>query len=216
MLNRVLVLDASGKGAQAAIFDGPKCLATGSLTGEPGLPARLAPMVAELIEQAGAPEAIGVVTGPGGFTGLRASLALAAGLGAGWSVPVYGLDIAQVLAVSLPDLEGRPLWTALHARRDRIFLQRGDVFEAFDKAALPKPTGPVAAAGDAAIWLAASLASVGANVMLTGARAPHLMELARLTLALARSGATPAPLLPAYVDPPEAALPRGGLRPAPA
>jgi hypothetical protein len=70
-------------------------------------------------------------------------------------------------------------------------------------------------AGDAAIPVAAWLAAGNHDVMLTNARLPQAADVA--AVATRRLAGTLAPLAatPLYIDPPEAKLPSGGLRPAP-
>ena len=100
-------------------------------------------------------------------------------------------------------------------RRGRIFLDRAGIIAPESLTALPRPPGPVALAGDAAAEVAARLAARGADVMLTDARLPDAIHVARV--AARRLAGTLAPLeaQPLYVDPPEAKLPAAGLRPPP-
>jgi tRNA threonylcarbamoyl adenosine modification protein YeaZ len=163
-------------------------------------------MAAALLQQAGVTahelDLVAVTIGPGSFTGIRAGLALAHGIALGAGIPVVGVTVGEALADSLPHLGGRRLWTAIGSRRGRIFLERDGIVEARPLDDLPAPDGPVAVAGDAAVALAARLAARDGDVMLTDAR--------RLAGALPARAAQPL-----YVDPPEARLPAGGLRPAP-
>jgi len=55
------------------------------------LPAR----VAELLDGK-TPQAIGVVTGPGSFTGIRLGLAYAKGLAMGWNIPLVGINMFEL------------------------------------------------------------------------------------------------------------------------
>ena len=180
-----------------------------------GLPEALAPALAELLVSAGLPELVGVVVGPGSFTGLRAGISLAQGIGLGACVPVLGVTVAESLAEALPFLGGRSLWVACAARTGRLFLDRGCGMEPFAEDALPRSVGRVAVAGDAANVVATVLASRGVDVMLTSARAPSPVCVA--AVAARRFAGLLAPLapLPLYVDAAEAKLPAGGLRPAP-
>ncbi len=114
----------------------------------------------------------------------------------------------------LPALE-RPLWVAIRARRDRIFLLRGDRAEAFADADLPVPEEPVALAGDAADEAAAWFAAKGADVLLTGAANLEPVWVGRAALARRAAGLPPHEAVPLYIDPPEAKLPAAGLRPPP-
>ena len=82
--------------------------------------------------------------------------------------------------------------------------------------ALPVPDGKVAVAGDAAAAVAARLAARDADVMLTDARLPIARHVAVVAERRFSGELRPLPAQPLYVDPPEARLPAGGLRPPPA
>ncbi|MGE0417552.1 MAG: tRNA (adenosine(37)-N6)-threonylcarbamoyltransferase complex dimerization subunit type 1 TsaB [Acetobacteraceae bacterium] len=217
---RILALDSSLTRCTAAVVVDSVLVAGQQADATRGQAAMLPVMVEAVLAQAGLAaidlELVAVTVGPGSFTGIRAGLALAHGIGLGVGCPVVGVTVAEALASSLPHLGRRILWTAIDSRRGRIFLDRGagPVPCALD--ALPSAPQPVAVAGDAAIEVSARLAARGANVMLTDARMPlgrHVALVAERRLA----GALP-PLLaqPLYVDPPAARLPAGGLRPPPA
>jgi tRNA threonylcarbamoyl adenosine modification protein YeaZ len=180
-----------------------------------GLPELMPLMAARLIAAAGLPDLIAVVVGPGSFTGLRAGIALAQGVALGGAVPIVGVTVAEALADALPALDRRVLWVAMESRRGRIFLDRDNDLAAFALDALPDARGPVAVAGDAANPVAAWLAARGADVMLTDARRPLPLHVARVALRRAAGGLRPLAAVPLYVDPPEAKLPAGGLRAAP-
>ncbi|MEJ0046850.1 MAG: tRNA (adenosine(37)-N6)-threonylcarbamoyltransferase complex dimerization subunit type 1 TsaB [Rhodospirillales bacterium] len=184
---------------------------------ERGLPAAIPPLVAGLIARAGTPELVAVVVGPGSFTGLRAGISVAQGVGLGAGVRVVGVSVAEALADALPLLGGRELWVASDSRRGRIFLERdGEITPvALDALPTPLPRQRVAVAGDAAIAVAGALAARGADVMLTSAKRPtarHVAVVGERRAAGALPWLEPVPM---YVDAPEAKLPAGGLRPAP-
>jgi tRNA threonylcarbamoyl adenosine modification protein YeaZ len=169
---------------------------------------------------AAALDAVGVTVGPGSFTGLRAALALAHGIALGAGCPVVGVTVGEAIAEAFPQLGTRRLWTAIDSRRGRVFLDRGpngseDDIASFELANLPVPDGPVAIAGDAAILVAACLAASGVDVALTDLREAlprHVAVAAARRLARELS---PREAQPMYIDPPEAKLPAGGLRPPP-
>jgi tRNA threonylcarbamoyl adenosine modification protein YeaZ len=159
-------------------------------------------------------DAVAVCIGPGSFTGLRASISLAHGLAAG-GLPVVGVTVAEALAQQAGDVGGRAVWTAIDSRRGRIFLDRDGEITAIDLIDVQSPTFPIALCGDAAAELATVLTARGADVLLTQARTPDAVDAAAVA---ARRLAGALPLLdvqPLYVDPPEAKLPAGGLRPPP-
>jgi tRNA threonylcarbamoyl adenosine modification protein YeaZ len=160
-------------------------------------------------------DAVAVTVGPGSFTGLRAAMSLAHGLAAA-GVPLVGVTVAEALAEQVVDLGGRSLWVAIDTRRGRVFLDRDGGLRAVELPDLPLPVGPVAVAGDAAIIVCATLAARGVDVRLTDARLPHARYVALAAQRRLDSGLALREVQPVYVDPPEAKLPAGGLRPAPA
>ncbi len=183
---------------------------------EQGLAARLPVLVDDLVTAHGwGLDLVAVVVGPGSFTGLRAGISVATGIGLGLGIAVHGVTVAEALAEGLPALDGRTLWVATHARRGRVFLDTGDGAHGYNTNALPSAACRVAVAGNAANFVAGSLAARGLDVMLTSARAPIAVHVA--AIAVQRQAGERAPLapLPLYVDAPEARLPAGGLRAAP-
>ncbi len=209
-----LALDASGAHAGLAVLaDDGTVLHKIFAPGRPGLIETLP----RLIEQAANSHTItnvAVGTGPGSFTGLRTSISLAQGFAAGAEIPLWGIPADAAFAIAFPQLH-RPLWVVLRARKGRIFLLRDGTAEAFADADIPRPPGPIALAGDAGPEITALLAARGADVLLTNARAIDPAWTARAAQARHAAGLTPLPAQPAYIDPPEAKLPAGGLRPAP-
>jgi tRNA threonylcarbamoyl adenosine modification protein YeaZ len=213
---RVLAIASASGGCAAAMVADGIVLADEKIAAEQGLPAAIPPMVATLIEAGGPPDLVAVVVGPGSFTGLRAGISVAQGVGLGAGVAVVGVTVTEALAEALPHLGGRVLWVANDSRRGRVFLERDGVLESVSLGALPTPRDRVAVAGDAAIAVAAALAARGVDVMLTSAKHPMPRHVAMVGLRRAE-GALPAlQPIPLYVDAPEAKLPAGGLRPAPA
>ncbi len=217
---RILVLDAALACCSAAIVSDGRVVALREHMSDRGraalLPGMAADLLAETSIQAGELDLVAVTVGPGSFTGIRAGLALAWGIGVAAGVPVVGVSVGEVLAEALPHLGNRELWSAIDSRRGRVFLERtGGRIGAYPLDALPVPDGPVAIAGNAAIDTAAWLAARDANVMLTDARFPQPRHIA-IAASRRRTGELP-PLAvqPLYVDPAEARLP-AAPRPAPA
>jgi tRNA threonylcarbamoyladenosine biosynthesis protein TsaB len=158
---------------------------------------------------------VAVTVGPGSFTGIRSGLALAHGIALALGVPVIGVTVGEAIADAFPHLGDRELWTVTHSRRSHIFLERGSGIVSLAQEALPVPKRKVAIAGGAALQVAARLAAQGANVMLTDARFPLSRHIAQVAGRRAAGTVPPRAAQPLYVDPPEARLPAGGLRPPP-
>lgn len=215
----ILVIDAALAHGTVAIVGHAGVQAARSLVGGRGHSTALAPAVVAVLEEAcvtlAALDAIAVTTGPGSFTGLRASIALAQGLAAASGLPLVGVSVAEALAAALQELHGRTLWVATLSRRDRIFLHRDGGTGPVPLDALPPADGPLAIAGDAAIAVAARLAARGDDVRLTDARYPDAVAIATVAATRLHDGAPRPTVLPLYIDAPEARLPAGGLRPAP-
>lgn len=209
-----LALDASGGRAGIALVD-----EAGAAPRRWAAPLRpgLIETLPRLLEEAVAGQRVShvaICTGPGSFTGLRTSIALAQGFAAAAGVPLWGVDAGAAYGIPFARLH-RPLWVVLRARRGRLFLLRDGGAEAFADDDLPFTRAPIALAGDAANEVAARFAARGGDVMLTNAKAIDPVWVAKAAMARLAAGLPPVPALPVYVDPPEAKLPAAGLRPAP-
>jgi tRNA threonylcarbamoyl adenosine modification protein YeaZ len=181
-----------------------------------GLAAALPGLVQSVLTASGSSlDLVAACVGPGSFTGLRAGLSVATGLALALGIEVVGVTAAEALRAAI-HAPGRQVWIAIEARQDRIFLDTGDGPHGYATDALPDPAGPVAIAGNAAKFVAAALAARNANVMLTNLREPAAAVIAAVAERRAAGDIPPIPSLPLYVDAPEAKLPAGGLRPAPA
>ena len=216
----ILALDGALRHCSVSVVADQRLVATHQQAADRGQSALLAPMAERVLADAGvAPtdlDLIAVTVGPGSFTGIRAALALAHGLGLGLRRPVVGVTVAEALASALPALGGRALWVAIDSRRDRVFLERdGEPPAAFALTALPKPEGPIAIAGNAAVEVAARLAAKDANAMLTDARWPLGRHVALVAARRWAGTLPPVAAQPLYVDPPAVRLPEPGQRPPP-
>jgi tRNA threonylcarbamoyl adenosine modification protein YeaZ len=213
---RILVLDSAlARRTAAFVVDGTVTVLRDE-PGRQGHEAVLPVMAREVLREAATgPDLIAATVGPGSFTGIRAGLALAHGLGLGLSLPVIGVTTGEAIADAFPHLGERELWVVTDSRRGHIFLERSGGVVSLALEALPVPGGKVAIAGGAASQTAARLAARGANVMLTDARYPLPRHIALVAARRHAGGLTPRPAQPLYVDPPEASLPAGGLRPPP-
>jgi tRNA threonylcarbamoyl adenosine modification protein YeaZ len=215
----ILALDAALACCSAAIIADGRVAAIRHHAGARGQAALLAPMADAVLREAACAatrlDAVAVTTGPGSFTGLRAAIALAHGIALAADRPVVGVTVGEALRAALPPLPGWTPWIAIDSRRGRIFLDRDGTIRSIGLHELPAPDAPVAAAGDAAIALAARLAARDARVMLTDARAPHPRCIAAVAERRLAGKIPPLPAQPLYIDPPEARQPDGGLRPPP-
>jgi tRNA threonylcarbamoyladenosine biosynthesis protein TsaB len=218
---RILVLDSALARCTAALVDNEAVVITRSEMHRQGQEAVLPGMAREVLARAPAGETapqvdlIAVTVGPGSFTGIRASLALAHGIGLALGVAVIGVTVGEAIADAFPNLGDRALWTVTDSRRSHIFLERDGETVSLPETAVPLPSGKVAIAGAAALQIAARLAAMGANVMLTDARFALPRHIAVVAARRHAGAVPPRAAQPLYVDPPEARLPQGGLRPPP-
>lgn len=159
--------------------------------------ARLPLLAAELLagRTARVLRAVAVTVGPGSFTGIRAALALAHGVGLAGGRPVLGVTIGAALAWGVPP--GRPFWTAIDSRRGRVFLERNGTVRSYALDDLPEPDGPISLAGDAAAAVATRLIARGHTIVVVPATEPT-------PAGIAAASRHPLPPQPLYVDPPEA------------
>lgn len=194
---RLLALESAGPRCSVAWLENGVLRAERTVEAARGHAAVLPALVQELLAGQVRPDAVAVGVGPGGFTGLRAGLALAAGLAAGWDVPLLGASTGDALAAVTPVPPGWSLWAATDNKRGRLFLERpGEPPVALDEAALPAPAGPVVLVGDAAPRAAARLLARGHRIMLGRAR---LADAWGVGLAAPAAARAPVPL---YVDAP--------------
>lgn len=201
----ILALDAALSGCSAGVVGPDGVLAERSADGARGNTAALAAMAhAVLAEAAVTPVQLAMVAvtiGPGSFTGIRAAVSLAHGIGLAAGVPVVGVTVGEALRV--PD-NGRAQWVAVDQRRGRVFLDCDGTVATVALDALPAPGGPVSVAGDAAIAVAAALATRGIDALLLPGRMPTPADIANAARRRAAAGVDPRAVQPLYVDPPEA------------
>jgi tRNA threonylcarbamoyladenosine biosynthesis protein TsaB len=208
----VLGIDTCTKWLNLALIDGE-----GELLGEvhEEVPTHATKLVAgiETLLPAGSPartslSAIGVVLGPGSFTGLRVGLAAAEGLSAALGLPVFGIDSLAALArCSRGEGEGFAL---LDARRSQVyagrFLRRGG-------RATPLGEPEARAPGDLGAVVSGCTWAIGDGVaMVQGWPEGSILESGIPNLAVPaagralealREGACPEALAPLYVRPPD-------------
>jgi tRNA threonylcarbamoyl adenosine modification protein YeaZ len=211
----VLAINSAYAGCSVALVEDGIVAQTRHFDQDHGLAAALPGLVRSLLIEAGASlDLIAACVGPGSFTGLRAGLSVATGLGLALGIQLVGVTTAEALRAEL-HAPGRQVWIAMEARRDRIFVDTGAGPCGYDANYLPGPVGPVAIAGNAATFVAAALAARNADVMLTSLRQPSAASIAAIGVRRAAGEIPQIPPLPLYVDAPEARLPAGGLRQAP-
>lgn len=185
------------------------------------LPLLLADRLAEADWSARTIDLIAVVVGPGSFTGLRASLALAHGLALGSRASVIGVTVGEALGPALREmariLDEPAIWCVSQARRDRVFIERpvgaGWQAEAAMLDRLPTTKTSILLGGDAAHPVADRLQALGVTAHHSGLSAPSAIAIAEAAIGR-RAGLLPSrDPQPLYVDPPEAKLPQ--VRPSP-
>ncbi len=231
---KILALDTATKSCSAALWRDGKVVAHRFRLMERGQAEGLAPMVAEVIGEAGEDipglDFIAVTIGPGAFTGLRIGLAAAAGYALAAGLPVLGATTLEVVAegVGGEEADGRPLLVALDSKRHDIYIQ---VFSPLLKATgRPQAmmagalnamvgSGPVLVAGAAAGVACRALRDAGVNAEPSAAAglpdAFHLCAVAaRMATESPPEPGTPPPR-PLYLRPPDAkpATDLAGLRP---
>ncbi|MEM6743389.1 MAG: tRNA (adenosine(37)-N6)-threonylcarbamoyltransferase complex dimerization subunit type 1 TsaB [Pseudomonadota bacterium] len=217
----ILTLDTSAARCAAAVFlaEGVGAVPTAlALRDEPmarGQAERLAPMIAEVLAEAGlsAPQLRGIVvcTGPGNFTGLRIAVAAARGLALGAGRPAVGVPRLEALAAART---GRGVASAA-ATRGRLYLQRFETREGISGPSSDLTAIDVAEAAETPLaeaeWVVGPLGRVLRRDADASDIAP-LEALARLG-AIALTRAEPARPAPIYLRPPDAAPPAEGPPP---
>lgn len=210
----ILALDTALETCSAAVLDEERVLAARSEEMARGHQERLAPLVAEVMAEAGVAfdqlDRIGVTVGPGSFTGLRVGLAFAKGLGVALGKPVVGVGTLAAMGAGTTGFAA----AAVDARRGQIYLQ------AFRDGA-PVSAPAALAAEDAARWLI-DIDSSGPG-LIVGSGFTLLAEVFPEAKADPRAGADPvwvarlaaaaevAPPRPIYLRAPDAKLPASAL-----
>jgi tRNA threonylcarbamoyladenosine biosynthesis protein TsaB len=210
----VLGVDTCLSACSVALIDGERVLAARSELMARGHQERLAPLVAEVMAEAGIGferlERIGVTVGPGSFTGLRVGLAFAKGLALALGIPCVGVGTLEALAAS-PSPTGntsREMAAAVDAKRGQVWVQAFGGGQALSEPAALAVEEAVAALGPLALGL---LVGSGAPMLAKAGVAGEVVELEApnpATVALLAAAVTdPRPPRPLYLRAPDARLP---------
>ena len=202
----VLVLDAALDGCLAGVVSDTRLIAERREGGNRGSAAALPGLAAKVLEGVGNLDAVVVTVGPGSFTGVRAAVALAQGLGLAAGIPVIGVTVGEAIRAEAP--RQRSVWVAVDSRRGQVFLDDGTAVVTTALEALPTPTGAIAVGGDAAILVGCRLAAAGVDVLLLDVRRPGSLGIAAAGTRSIRAA------VPLYVDGVEART-NPGHRPTP-
>ncbi|HWC62821.1 MAG TPA: tRNA (adenosine(37)-N6)-threonylcarbamoyltransferase complex dimerization subunit type 1 TsaB [Rhizomicrobium sp.] len=214
---KILAVNTALGACSAAVLAGEKILAHRFAAMARGHAEALAPMVQEVMAQAGlafpALDRLAVTTGPGTFTGQRVGLAFMRGLRLALKKPLIGLTTLEAMAAAAQ----APRAAAIHdAKREEAYLllwEKGETV--FSPAVLPFAEAVEEIRGFGGCTLAGTGAEaahekLGANFPLTGIRQPDALWVARLAMARPPPDGAPAPL---YLRAPDAKLPKRVLAP---
>lgn len=216
---RILAIEGALARCSVALVAGGTVLAARREDAARGHPALLPRFAAEVLAEASIAattlDAVAVGVGPGGFTGLRAALALAEGLAQAAGRPLIGVTTGEALAAALPDGQaaGRAIWAAIDNRRGRVVLEcfaPGGITPSQPLVApldsLPIAEGAVLVLGDAADAVAALLAARGdAAEALPGL--PCAESIALVAARRLAGGLPPRGAAPLYAEPPAVSAP---------
>ena len=140
--------------------------------------------------------------GPGSFTGIRAALSLALGIGLAADVAVVGVTTGAALAASFPAPADWTVWVAVAARRGRVFLEIEGKVSSLAEDDMPQPGRNVWLLGDAAMTAVALLQTRGFVAHCPNAGGPTALGMAEASSRCAVSAR------PIYVDEPSTTLAR--------
>ena len=226
---KVLAIDSALGACSAAVWDQTVMSGQQKIMSR-GHVEELLPMVQAVVTESGLEfaqlELIAVSIGPGSFTGLRAGLAAARGLGLALNIPVHGvttLEAVAAAAVRLPSTASSDaILVALETKRADIYVQTFDglgVAMSEPLAQLPLAATDLLSAntslcGDAADRVRAELSVERRDTIkcLPDIERPGAGDIAEIAAGRMRE---PVPAEPLYIHPPAAKIPEfaGRLRP---
>lgn len=209
---KFLAVDTTFSACSAALLEDDTVIAHYLEIMDRGHAESLAPMVGNVMEEAGwdYPELdrLAITTGPGTFTGQRIGLAYMRALKVALKKPLTGVTSLDAMVAQAMEQTGATQAAAIHdARRGEVYLGTDKsapellTFEAAVEKIRAVP-GPMALAGTAA---KAVSEAVGGNVVMTNILAPDAVWVAKLAAKLPADDSIPAPL---YLRAPDAKLPK--------
>ena len=121
---RLVLLDTAGPVVGVAAFADGQCVGVETAAIVSGADGWLTPALSRAIAALNRLDGVGVVIGPGAFTGLRVGLAHALGLALARGLPVFPLPTLAVRAAAAPGHAS--VLAVLDARKARFYTQRFD------------------------------------------------------------------------------------------
>lgn len=219
----LLAVDTALGGCSVALLAGDRVIAHRFEAMDRGHAEALAPMVDDMMRQAGvnfpALDRLAVTTGPGTFTGQRVGLAFMRGLRLALKIPLTGITTLDAIAASAMDETRQGRAAVIHdARREEAYLllKAGEMVVQ-EPVILPfaaavdriRAFGACAVAGTGAVT---AMEMLGAGFVPSAIRQPDALWVARLAQKQAASDAAPdAAPGPLYLRAPDAKLPGGKL-----
>ncbi len=215
---KLLLIDTALNACTVGICEDDRILAAEIGSGGRGHAERLLPTIEAARQAAGielaALAGLAATIGPGSFTGIRTGLSVARGLALALDKPIWGIVTTQAIAraAMLRHADADIIWAAIDARRDEVYLQGFDAGAPLGPPELLGLQTAIERIGDASALLAGSGGPLLAPALPKArlAETPHdpgLPALIDLALKAAAADPRPAPPLPLYIRPPDAALP---------
>lgn len=213
---KILAVDTALGACSAALLEEDRVLAHRFAAMERGHAEALAPMVEEVMREAGlafpALDRLAVTVGPGTFTGQRVGLAFMRGLRVALGKPLAGVTSLAAMAEQARAETGISCAAAIHdARRDEVYLEvlappLSARLLTFAQAcsALGGLQGKIVLAGTAAARAAEALQTTELETQVSNIVAPDAVWVARLAARMEPGEAPPRPL---YLRAPDAKLP---------